>query len=74
MKYVTPLGVLWVLLDIVVLSRFSRVWLFETLRTVAHQAPPSKGFSRQEHLHKKKINNFNVADYIAKGSDFLITL
>ena len=26
------------------------------------------------HLHKKKINNFNVADYIAKGSDFLITL
>ena len=23
---------------------------------------------------KKKSNNFNVADYIAKGSDFLITL
>ena len=25
-------------------------------------------------LQKKKSNNFNVADYIAKGSDFLITL
>ena len=27
----------------------SRVWLFETLWTVAHQAPPSMGFSRQEY-------------------------
>ena len=27
----------------------SRVWLFATLRTVAHQAPPSMGFSRQEY-------------------------
>ena len=27
----------------------SRVWLFATLWTVAHQAPPSMGFSRQEH-------------------------
>ena len=25
------------------------IQLFETLRTVAHQAPPSMGFSRQEH-------------------------
>ena len=28
---------------------FSRVWLFETAWTVAHQAPLSMGFSRQEY-------------------------
>ena len=27
----------------------SRVWLFATPWTVAHQAPPSMGFSRQEY-------------------------
>ena len=27
----------------------NRVLLFATLRTVAHQAPPSMGFSRQEY-------------------------
>ena len=32
-----------------VLSRFSRVQLFATLQTVAHQAPLSVGFSRQEY-------------------------
>ena len=31
------------------LSRFSRVRLFETPWTVAYQAPPSMGFSRQEY-------------------------
>ena len=31
------------------LSRFSCVRLFVTLWTVAHQAPLSMGFSRQEH-------------------------
>ena len=31
------------------LSRFSRVRLFATLRTVACQAPLSTGFSRQEY-------------------------
>ena len=31
------------------LSHFSHVWLFLTLWTVAHQAPLSLGFSRQEH-------------------------
>ena len=31
------------------LSRFSRVRLFVTLWTVAHQAPLSMGFSRQEY-------------------------
>ena len=32
-----------------VLSRFSHVWLFVTLWTVARQAPLPKGFSRQEY-------------------------
>ena len=31
------------------LSRFSRVRLCATPETAAHQAPPSPGFSRQEH-------------------------
>ena len=32
-----------------VLSRFSRVWVFETLWTVAHQAPLSMRYFRQEY-------------------------
>ena len=42
---VTNLGMLLLLL----LSRFSRVRLCATPGTAAHQAPPSLGFSRQEH-------------------------
>ena len=34
---------------VLLLSHFSRVWLCVTPRTAAHQAPPSLGFSRQEH-------------------------
>ena len=37
------------LLLLLLLSRFSRVRLCATPYTVAHQAPPSLGFSRQEH-------------------------
>ena len=37
---------MWLLL---LLSRFSRVRLCATPQTAAHQAPPSLGFSRQEH-------------------------
>ena len=37
---------MWLLL---LLSHFSRVWLCATPWTVAHQAPPSMGFSRQEY-------------------------
>ena len=44
--YCTP-GILDLLL--LLLSRFSRVWLCATPETAAHQAPPSLGFSRQEH-------------------------
>ena len=31
------------------MKSLSRVWLFATLWTAAHQAPPSMGFSRQEY-------------------------
>ena len=34
---------------LLLLSRFIRVQLFKTPGTVAHQAPPSMGFSRQEY-------------------------
>ena len=34
---------------LLLLSRFSRVRLCATSQTVAHQVPPSLGFSRQEH-------------------------
>ena len=34
---------------LLLLSRFSRVWLCATPYTAAHQASPSLGFSRQEH-------------------------
>ena len=38
-----------VCLLLLLLSRFSPVWLCVTPETAAHQAPPSLGFSRQEH-------------------------
>ena len=34
---------------LLLLSHFSRVWLCATSHMAAHQAPPSLGFSRQEH-------------------------
>ena len=37
------------LLLLLLLSRFSRVWLCATPQIAAQQAPPSLGFSRQEH-------------------------
>ena len=43
----TSLGVQWLLL--LLLSHFSRGWLWATSQTAGHQAPPSLGFSRQEH-------------------------
>ena len=39
----------WNLLPMLLLSCFSRVRLCATPQTAAHQAPPSLGFSRQEH-------------------------
>ena len=34
---------------LLLLSHFSRVWLCATPKMTAHEAPPSLGFSRQEH-------------------------
>ena len=39
----------YMLLLLLLLSRFSHVRLCATPQTAAHQAPPSLGFSRQEH-------------------------
>ena len=44
-----PLLLRFVLLLLLLLSRFSRVQLCATPQTAAHQAPQSLGFSRQEH-------------------------
>ena len=41
--------VLLLLLLLLLLTRFSSVSLCATPETAAHQAPPSLGFSRQEH-------------------------
>ena len=35
--------------SLLLLSRFSRVWLCATPQMAAHQAPPTPGFFRQEH-------------------------
>ena len=49
-KGTLPLQVLLLLLLLLLLlRRFSRVRLCATPQIAAHQAPPSLGFSRQEH-------------------------
>ena len=59
---------LLLLLLLLLLSRFNVVWLCVTPWTTAHQAPPSLGFSRQEHwsglpfpspMHKSKKWKWN---------------
>ena len=42
------------------LSRFSCVWLFATLRTVARQAPPSMRVSRQEYWSGCKTRRYKT--------------
>ena len=49
MALVLLLRISWPEMYRFVLNCFSRVWLFATLGTVAHQAPLSMRFSRQEH-------------------------
>ena len=46
------------------LSCFSCVWLFETLWIVAHQAPLSMGFSRQEYTPSSKGSSWSLRDWI----------
>ena len=42
---------------LLLLSRFSRVQLCATPETAAHQAPPSLGFSRQEHWSRLSFSS-----------------
>ena len=51
---------------LLLLSCFSRVRLFETPWTAVHQAPPSMGFSRQEHWSGLPFVKYQV--YIFKLS------
>ena len=46
---ITVCHLLKCILLLLLLSRFSHVQLHATSLTAAHQAPPSLGFSRQEH-------------------------
>ena len=46
----------------------SRVWLFATLWTVAHQAPPSMGFSRQEYWSELPFPSPGKAIPFSRGS------
>ena len=46
---ITSRGLRILQVDPLLLSRFSRVQLRATPLMAAHQAPPSLGFSRQEH-------------------------
>ena len=46
------------------LSSFSHVRLFVTLWTVAHQAPLSMGYSRQEYWSGKKKKNTGVGCHV----------
>ena len=48
LKFLYHINSIFMLL-LLLLSHFSRVQLFETPWTIAHQAPLSMGFSRQEH-------------------------
>ena len=45
---------------LLLLSRFSRVQLFTTPWTTAHQAPPSMGFSRQEYWSGVPLPSLNL--------------
>ena len=45
---------------LLLLSRFSRVRLCATPETAAHQAPPSLGFSRQEHWSVPRVKTIQL--------------
>ena len=59
-----PVAHCWIelilLLLLLLLSRFSRVRLCATPQTAAHQAPPSLGFSRQEHWSALLLQHMKV--------------
>ena len=54
----------YILLLLLLLSRFSHVRLSVTPETAAHQAPPSLGFSRQECTYEVKFIHHVQVTYI----------
>ena len=55
------------------LSRFSHVRFLATLWTIAHQAPPSMGFSRQEYWSGLPLPSpMSNLDGILKSRDFTL--
>ena len=52
------------------LSLLSRVWLFATLWTVAHQAPLSLGFYRQEHW--SELPHPPLGMFLTQGSNLFL--
>ena len=61
------------IIDVLLLSNFSRVRLCETPQTEAHQAPPSVGFSRQEHwsglpfpspMHESEVKGKSLSHFL----------
>ena len=56
---------------LLLLRCFSRVRLCATPETAAHQAPPSLGFSRQEHWSGVPLPSPTVGDYSAIKSHAL---
>ena len=68
-----------ILLLLLLLSRFSRVRLCATPETAAHQAPPSRRFSRQEHwsglpfpspMHESESEVTQVCPTLSDPMDF----
>ena len=61
---------------------FSRVWLFKIPWTAAHQAPPSMGFSRQEHWNGVPLPSpmhpvvflKHFSNYSVYNDDFLLNV
>ena len=58
---------------LLLLSHFSRVWLCVTPQTATHQAPPSLGFSRQEHWSELPFPSLRMELLGAKTVPFLLT-
>ena len=60
------------MLLLLLLSHFSHVRLCETPETAAHQAPPSLGFSRQEHWSGNKISSYKASSLFLNKNERLL--
>ena len=64
----------YVYLGSVQFSSVSRVWLFATPWTAAHQAPPSMGFSRQEYWSGVPLPSLLLSGRRTQTSDIFFSL